>query len=104
MALWGKVDNAANAPKFLSTDANATPNIDRDNVFFVDLTEVGVAANRAAGLHTPGWNLVQTYTNSAGNTRRRVEPLAVVRAAAADAGDVGVSANTVIEDATVADS
>lgn len=104
MALWGKIDNAANAPKFLSTDANATPNIDKDNVFFVDLTEVGVAANRAAGLHTPGWNLVQTYTDSAGNTRRRVEPIAVVRATAAEAGDLGVSGNTAIEDTTVADS
>jgi hypothetical protein len=104
MALWGKLDIANNAPKFLSTDANATPNIDKDNAFFVDLTEAGVAANRAAGLRTPGWNLVQTYTNSASATRRRVEPIAVVRATAADAGDLGVSGNTAIEDATVADS
>ena len=104
MALWGKVDNAANAPKFLSTDANATPNIDKDNAFFVDLAEAAVPANRAAGLKTPGWNLVQTYTNSAGNTRRRVEPIAVVRETAVLAGDLGVSGNTAIEDTTVADS
>lgn len=102
MALWGKTDAAASAPKFLSTDANATPNIDRDNAYFVDLTEAGVASNRAAGLHTPGWNLVQTYTNSAGATRRRVESLVPMRVTAAAAGDAGVSGTG--DDAVVADS
>ncbi len=102
MALWGKTDDAAGAPKWLSTDVNATPNIDKDNAYFVDLTEAGIASNRAAGLHTPGWNLVQTYTDSAGATRRRVESLAVVRATAAAAGDAGVSGSG--DDAVVADS
>ncbi len=102
MALWGKTDAAASAPKFLSTDANATPNIDRDNAYFVDLTEAGVASNRAAGLHTPGWNLVQTYTNSASVTRRRVESLVPMRVTAAAAGDAGVSGTG--DDAVVADS
>lgn len=102
MALWGKTDNAAGAPKFLSTDVNATPNIDRDNAYFVDLTEASVASNRAAGLHTAGWNLVQTYTNSAGATRRRVESLVPMRVTAAAAGDAGVSGSG--DDAVVADS
>ena len=102
MPMWGKTDSAASAPKWLSTDTNATPQTDKDNAYFVDLTEAGVASNRAAGLHTPGWNLVQTYTNSAGVTRRRVEPLAVVRATAVTAGDAGVSGSG--DDSVVADS
>lgn len=102
MALWGKTDNAAGAPKFLSTDVNATPNIDRDNAYFVDLTEAGIASNRNAGLHTPGWNLVQTYTNSAGATRRRVESLVPMKVTAASAGDAGVSGSG--DDSVVADA
>lgn len=102
MALWGKTDSAADAPKWLSADTNATPQTNKDNAYFVDLTEAGVASNRAAGLHTPGWNLVQTYTNSAGATRRRIESLAVVRATAAEAGDAGVSGAG--DDDVVADS
>ncbi len=102
MALWGKTDEAASAPKFLSTDANATPNIDKDNAYFVDLTEAALESNRDAGLRTPGWNLVQTYTNSASVTRRRVESLVPMRVAAADAGDAGVAGTG--DDAVVADA
>jgi hypothetical protein len=104
MALWTKSDTANGAPKFLSTDANSAPQVRRSNAYFADLTEVTVASNRAKGIHTPGWNTYIQYTNSAGNTRRRVESLAVVRATSATAGDLGVANNTVTEDATVADS
>jgi hypothetical protein len=102
MALWGKTDEAASAPKFLSTDSNATPNIDKDNAYFVDLTEAALEANRDAGIRTPGWNLVQTYTNSASVTRRRVESLVPMRVANTAAGDAGVSGSG--DDAVVADS
>ena len=104
MALWGKTDTAASAPKFLSTDANAVSQVRRDNVYFVDMTEAGVASNRAAGLHTPGWNLFTSYTDSSGRTRRRVECLVPVRATAVAAGDLGTTGNTVTEDVVVKDS
>lgn len=104
MPMWGKTDTAASAPKFLSTDANATPQTDKDNAYFVDTTEATIESNRDAGLRTPGWNLFTTYTDANGATRRRVESLVPMKVAAADAGDLGVSGDTAIEDATVADS
>lgn len=104
MSLWGKTDTAASAPKFLLTDAGAAPQVKRDNAYFVDMTEAALASNRAVGLQTPGWNLFTSYTDSAGNTRRRVECLVPVRAATVDAGDLGVTANTAIEDLVVKDS
>lgn len=104
MALWGKTDAEASAPKFLSTDANATPQTDKDNAYFVDTTEAGIESNRDAGLRTPGWNLFVTYTDANGNTRRRVESLVPMKVSASDAGDLGVSGNTAIEDTTVADA
>ena len=61
MALWGKTDTAADAPKWLEDDVNNTnKSNDKDNAVFVDLTEAGVTANRAKGLKTPGWNLYNT--------------------------------------------
>lgn len=100
MALWGKTDTAASAPKFLSTDANATPQTDKDNAFFVDTTEASVASNRAKGIKTPGWVLYKEY----GNGRKMVETLVPMRVTAVAAGDDGIAANTTIEDTTVADS
>jgi hypothetical protein len=73
-------------------------------VYFVDVTEAGVESNRDAGLKTAGWNTFTTYTAASGETRRKVEPLVAMRVTAADAGDLGVSGNTDIEDTTVADS
>lgn len=100
MALWGKTDTRADAPKYLSSDANATPQTDIDNAFFVDTTEASLPANRAKGIKTPGWNLVQDI----GNGRLRVETLVPMRVSAVSAGDAGVTGNTTIEDTTVADS
>lgn len=100
MSLWGKTDTLADAPKWLSTDVNNTnASNDMDNCVFVDLTEAGVASNRAKGLKTPGWNL---YNNAGG--RNRTECLVVMKVSAADAGDDGVTGNTEIEDTIVADS
>lgn len=100
MALWGKTDTAADAPKYLSTDTNATPQTDKDNAFFVDTTEAGVASNRAKGIKTPGWVLYKEY----GNGRKMVETLVPMKVSAASAGDLGITGNTTIEDTTVADS
>ena len=103
MAQWGKTDTAGDAPKWLSADANNTnKSNDKDNAVFVDLTEAGVAANQAKGLKTPGWNLYNTYTTADGRTRHIVEPLCVMKVAAGDAGDAGVSGtgdDTVVADA-----
>ena len=105
MALWGKTDALASVPKWLEDDANNTnKSHDRDNAVFVDLTEAGVAANRAKGLKTPGWNLYHTYTDATGATRHKTESLVVMKVSAADAGDLGVTGNTAIEDTIVADS
>ena len=92
MALWGKTDTAADAPTWLSADANNTnKSNDKDNGVFGDLTEAGVTANRAKGLKTPGWNLYNTYTTADGRTRHIAEPLCVMKVTAVAAGDLGVS-------------
>ena len=98
MSLWGKTDEVDSAPKYLSSDA--MPSADLDNAYFVDITEAGVASNRAKGIVTPGWNLIQDI----GNGRLRVETLVAMKVSAVDAGDAGVTGNTTIEDTTVADS
>ena len=97
MSLWGKTDEVDSAPKYLSSDA--MPSADLDNAYFVDTTEAGVASNRAKGIVTPGWNLIQDI----GNGRLRVETLVAMKVSAGDAGDAGVTGNTTIEDTTVAD-
>jgi hypothetical protein len=119
MALWGKTDAKASAPKYLLDGANTSiapvantardygglpDQVDLNNAYFVDTTEAAVASNRSAGLRTPGWNLFTTYTDSNGRTRRRVESLVPMKVTAAAAGDLGVSGNTTIEDVTVKDS
>ena len=100
MALWGKTDALESAPKYLSDDTNVMPQADVNNAYFVDVTEAQVASNRARGIKTPGWNLVQDI----GNGRLRVENLVAMKVSAVDAGDAGVTGNTDIEDTTVADS
>ena len=99
MSLWGKTDTLASAPKFLSTDANANRNIDKDNAFFVDTTEAAVPSNRAKGIKTPGWVLYKEY----GTGRKYVETLVSMKVTAVAATDVGVTNNTATEDAVVAD-
>jgi hypothetical protein len=105
MAQWGKTDTLADAPKYLSTEADQ-PNKshDKDNAVFVDLTEASVASNRAKGLKTPGWNLYHTYTTADGRTRHITESLVPMKVTASDAGDLGVTGDTTDEDPKVADS
>jgi len=100
MALWGKTDAVASVPKWLedSTD-NTNKSHDKDNAVFVDLTEAGVAANRAKGLKGPGWWLYHTA-----NGRHFAECLVPMKVSAGDAGDLGVTGDTADEDAIVADS
>jgi len=117
--LWDKVDQKTSAPKYLIDGANTTivptanterdysgiaPQVNLQKTFFVDTTEAGIASNRGAGIKTPGWNLINTYTDSNGATRNKVEVLVPMKVSAADAGDLGISGNTSIEDLTVLDS
>ena len=96
----GKTDTLADVPKWLETDANNTnASNDADNAVFVDVTEAGVAANRAKGLKTPGWNL---HITAGGRTR--TECLVAMKVSAVDAGDDGITGNTAVEDTIVADS
>ena len=98
MALWGDTDTADDAPKYLTTDQK------NNETFFIDTVEAAVDSNREKGLKTGGWNLYSTYTDANGATRQRVEPLVAMRRTEVQAGDEGVSGNTAVEDATVADS
>lgn len=100
MALWGKTDNAASAPKFLSAEADANRNVDIDNAFFVDTTEVAVTTNREKGIKTPGWVLYKEY----GSGRKYVETLVPMKVTAVDAADVGITNSTTTEDLTVPDA
>ena len=101
MALWGKTDALASAPKWLNANDPNKSN-DLDNAFFVDVTEAQVASNRAKGLGTPGWNLYHTYVDGLGNTRHKAETLVPMKVTAAAAGDAGVTGSG--DDGTVADS
>ena len=100
MALWGKTDALADVPKWLSADTdNTNASNDKDNCVFVDVTEAGIAANRAKGIKTPGWNLHVTA-----GSRTRTECLVAMKVSAADAGDLGITGDTADEDAIVADA
>jgi hypothetical protein len=103
MALWGKTDTLASAPKWLNADDPNKSN-DLDNAFFVDTTEAGITGNKAKGLGTPGWNLYHTYVDQNGNTRHKAEPLVVMKVSAGDAGDQGIYDNANTENLTVASS
>lgn len=94
MAQWGKTDTAADAPNF----------VDTNNAYFIDITEANVASNKAKGLGTAGWNTYTTYTDSNGNTRHKAECIVAMGVTAVDAGDLGVTGDTAVEDATVADA
>ncbi len=98
MALWGKTDVLGDAPKWLETAAAPTnKSHDMDNAVFVDLTEAGIAGNRAKGLTGPGWWLYHTA-----NGRHFAECLVPMKVTAVAAGDDGVSGTG--DDAVVADS
>jgi len=72
-----------------------------DNLYFVDTTEVGVAANKAKGFTAPGWWVYETYTDSGSNTRHKAVCVAELSVAVGTSGDAGVDGS---DDAVVADS
>jgi sugar lactone lactonase YvrE len=95
MAQWGNTDTLGDAPLWTENT---------NDTFLVDVTEAGIAANRANGVKTPGWNLYQTYTDQNGNVRKNVEVLVAMKVTAADAGDDGVTGDTLDEDNFIADA
>lgn len=90
MSLWGKTDAAGSKPKFLNTD-DATATVG------VSVTEAQNANNRSAGIKTPGWNKVTSYTDAQGNVRNKVETLvAFAGDITSDAADDAVAGDRVI--------
>lgn len=86
MSLWDSKDQTAGKPKFLSAAEKA-------NTVGVNIAES--AANRAVGIKTPGWNMVNTYTDAQGNTRRKVECLVAMSSMTLDAEDVVTKDNLI---------
>ena len=79
--VWGQ-----DTPKYILQ--NGQPGQRTIDVIGLDVTEAQLAANHAKGLMTPGWTSYREYTDSAGNTRRRVETLVAMRSMTASvAGD-----------------
>jgi hypothetical protein len=60
-------------PKYLTVE-QAT-----EEAVFVTTDEAQDANNRLMGVKTPGWNLFNTYTDSEGNTRYKVETLVAMK-------------------------
>lgn len=85
MALWGKTDNDASKPKYLSdTLRNDQSTSDLDTTVGIDVTEAKVTANIAKGLNTPGWVQYRTYTDAQGNTRNKSEVLVALSSLTGD--------------------
>jgi hypothetical protein len=88
---------AANASNQTITGQDSpkyVPYTDIANVYGVDLVEAKVAANRAKGLNTPGWNRYVTYTDMHGRTRHKTENLVVMKGITGDASDDSVAADS----------
>lgn len=88
---------AANASNQTITGQDSpkyVPYTDIANVYGVDLVEAKVAANRAKGLNTPGWNRYVTYTDMHGRTRHKAENLVVMKGISGDASDDSVVADS----------
>lgn len=76
MALWGKIDNEANKPKYLSDELRNDQSVsDKDATVGVDRSEAAEEVNRLSAIKTPGWTKYRTYTDQHGNTRHKAEIL-----------------------------
>lgn len=62
MALWGKTDTSASAPKYvkLGEDGSIAQDASGKKLVLVDNEEAALAANKAKGITSAGWYLVQT--------------------------------------------
>jgi hypothetical protein len=76
MALWGKIDNEASKPKYLSDELVNTQTLSaKDATIGVDVAEAQNATNRAKAIKTPGWTKYRTYTDGNGTVRHKAEIL-----------------------------
>lgn len=67
------------------------------NLYFVDVTELSVAENKARGFSAPGWWSYDSYTDAGGNTRNKAVCLVELAVNATTSGDAS-------DDAVLADS
>lgn len=93
----GATMNVQESPTNLPTTYAGKSLANKRDIIGVDVTEARLAANRARGLHTPGWvNYVAGTGGRAG--RKNVETLVAMRSmtatAASDAADDSVAADS----------
>ena len=89
MALWGKIDQEADKPKYLNT-------ADKAATVGVDVAEATTPANINKGINSPGWVKYSTYTDGNGNTRNKSEVLVAFSSMTGDAADDAVAVDPVI--------
>jgi hypothetical protein len=90
MALWSNTDVLASQPKWLATTNTLAAGT---RVVFVDSSEAQTTEAKASGIKGTGWYAVNTYTDSAGQTRYKTELLVAMSVSAADAGDRAAGAD-----------
>ena len=89
MALWGKLDNAASMPKWLTAAQKA-------KTFFISKEEALLDENKSRGINNAGWWLYESYDDSEGNTRHKARCLVamtVAQSVSGDAADDAVAAD-----------
>lgn len=102
MALWGKLDQADNAPKFTAVASTGETGVDayRKNVEGeVEVLGVSVLESgegNMPAINTPGWVTSRTYIDAQGNTRWKSEVL-VAMSSISDDGYAGTLADDVGE-------
>jgi hypothetical protein len=89
MPLWGKTDATGSKPKYLSS-------ADAAKTVFVSAEEAALGTNKAKGITSAGWWLVNEYTDASGSIRYKSENLVAMSVANAISGDAS-------DDAIVAD-
>jgi hypothetical protein len=91
MALWGKVDQAADKPKYLTTAEKAL-------TYGVSEAEAQLPANKAKGVAHAGWVKTATYTDSGSVVRNKTEVLVAMSSISGDnnADDTKIGIDPVI--------
>lgn len=90
MALWGKVDNSASMPKFLTAAQKL-------KTVFVSIEEARLKTNKDKGINCAGWWFVNEYSDADGKPRYKSECLVAIPVPNATSGDAA-------DDATVSDA
>jgi len=97
MSLWAKSDAESSIPKYLSDEQ-------RKKAIFIDSTEALDPDTKAKGFTSPGWYLYDSYKDSAGKIRHKVELLVPMNSVTAvAAGDRVNDTNVEVVDTYVLD-